>query len=93
MKCSVCGSKSNVSVCNSVFGAVSFAYCTECLQHNREPYGAMIGSLLGIRSLDEIADWIKPYIVGTLTFYDKTETDLLADIKEATDDYLKRRSI
>lgn len=34
--CDVCG-KTAFSVCSSALGAISFAYCKECLRQNAEP--------------------------------------------------------
>lgn len=42
-KCEVCGEIKPVQVCSSMLGAVSFAYCKDCLEAGLEPYGALIG--------------------------------------------------
>lgn len=41
-ECDVCGKQTNVVVCASVMGAVSFAYCKDCLEAGAEPYGVMV---------------------------------------------------
>lgn len=41
-KCDVCGKKTDVVVCASTMGAISFAYCKNCLQKGLEPYWAMV---------------------------------------------------
>lgn len=40
--CAVCGKKTDVMVCASVFGATSYAYCEHCLSNYLEPYDAMV---------------------------------------------------
>lgn len=41
-KCDVCGEETDVVVCASTMGAISFAYCKECLFKRLEPYWAMV---------------------------------------------------
>ena len=43
--CAVCGKKAEVVVCCSAFGAVSYAYCENCLTNGLEPYWAMVNSI------------------------------------------------
>lgn len=40
--CAVCGKKTDVIVCCSAFGAMSFAYCKDCWDNQLEPYSAMV---------------------------------------------------
>ena len=42
MKCDVCGKEGEVFVASSAYGAVSFAYCDDCLLIGREPYWAIV---------------------------------------------------
>jgi hypothetical protein len=86
LKCEVCG-KPAVGVCSSIFGAISCAFCKECLQAGREPYGNLVGGLSGIESYKGLADWAKDAIKPTLEFYGKTEEDLFVDIKKNDDDF------
>ena len=41
-KCDVCGKETDIVVCASTMGAVSFAYCENCLQKELEPYRVMV---------------------------------------------------
>ena len=40
--CSVCGKTTDVVVCASAFGAITYAYCKHCLDNDLEPYDAMV---------------------------------------------------
>ena len=42
MKCDVCGKESETFVTCSAYGAISYAYCKECLANGREPYNAIV---------------------------------------------------
>lgn len=42
MCCDVCGKETEVFVCASSMGAISFAYCKVCLTQGLEPYWAMV---------------------------------------------------
>ncbi len=44
-KCAVCGKETEVTVCCSAFGAVSYAYCDHCLVNHLEPYSAMVADI------------------------------------------------
>lgn len=41
-KCDVCGKETEVFVCASSMGAVSWAYCANCLKAGLEPYYSMV---------------------------------------------------
>ena len=41
-ECEVCGQIKPVQVCSSTLGAVSFAYCKDCLEAGLEPYGMLL---------------------------------------------------
>ena len=41
-KCAVCGKEGEVFVACSTCGAISFAYCEDCLNIGAEPYGALV---------------------------------------------------
>jgi hypothetical protein len=40
--CAVCGKETDVVACASSMGAISFAYCEDCLNKGLEPYNAMV---------------------------------------------------
>lgn len=58
-KCAVCGKETEVTVCCSAFGAVSYAYCNHCLVNNLEPYEAMVADISCAGNFPE--DINKPY--------------------------------
>ena len=41
-KCDVCSKETDVVVCASSMGAISFTYCKDCLNKGLEPYWAMV---------------------------------------------------
>lgn len=74
LKCDVC-EKPAVGVAASTCGAVSFAYCGECLSLHREPWGALVANCCTLER-GHVAEWFQPIIDATLEFYGKTEDDL-----------------
>ena len=86
--CDVCG-KEAVGVASSVTGPVSFAYCKECLQEKREPYGALVSmvSCCG-NSLDDINDVYREIIIKNLKYYNKTVEEFNADVKKSNDEMM-----
>lgn len=83
--CVICGNVSIV-VCSSSVGAISHAYCQECLDLGREEWNTLIGGLFGL-SRDNIAGWMKSIIEATCAFYGKTEDDLWNDIARIDAEY------
>jgi hypothetical protein len=86
LKCDVCGEPAVGSACSST-GPVSFAYCAECLRTNREPYSALIASMMGMKSLDQIAEWYRPIVLSNLKAEGKTLDEFFADTKKAREDW------
>ena len=41
-KCDVCGEETEVVVCASTMGPISYAYCEDCLNKGLEPYRSMV---------------------------------------------------
>lgn len=85
-KCNVCGSLERVSVRCSAMGAVSFGYCEDCRDSNREPWTALVGGLFGVPR-DDVAPWVKPIIAATLQHYGKTEDELWKDVENLSHEY------
>lgn len=84
-KCDVCGKETEVFVVCSSCGAISFAYCAECLNAGREPYDALVG--MGLTS-----DMInKPYkeqiLLPSLRFHGKTIEEFNADVEKEEAEY------
>ena len=86
MICDVCGERESVDVVCSRAGPVSFAYCRECLDSGREPYSAIVASLVGMNPMG-IADWYKPTIAATIKAEGKTVEQLFEDVREAEEEY------
>lgn len=78
-KCEVCQEREADGIVSSIFGAASVAYCNECLIAMREPYATMLGGLVGIKSLMDVAPWARPYVEATLEFYGKTVDEFVAE--------------
>lgn len=85
LNCVICGKKA-AGVCSSQMGPVSHAYCSECLYFHREEWNTLIGGLFGLDK-DSTADWVKPIIIATCEFYNRTEEELWNAVDKATEDY------
>lgn len=84
-KCDVCGKEAETVVCCSSCGAISFAYCQECLNSGREPYDALVG--MGLYS-DEVSKAYRSQILlPSLNFHGKTIEEFDADVKRLDDAY------
>ena len=80
MKCEVCGENEVERVACSATGAFSFGYCAGCLRSGREPYGAVVASLVGLSSFEEVALWYKPIVLTTLEAEGRSVDDLFRDV-------------
>ena len=85
--CDVCGKHESISVNCSATGAISFAYCKECLESGREPYNAIVAALFGSSNMGEVAEWFKPIIEVTLKAEGITIDQLFADVAEMEREY------
>lgn len=84
-KCAVCGKEAETFVACSSCGGVSFAYCSECIGKDLEPYDALVG--MGMY-FDEIADDFKRHILlPSLKFHGRTPEEFDTDVKQLYDDY------
>lgn len=86
-KCDVCGKETNTTVCCSSCGAVSFAYCDECLRTNREPYDALVG--MGLHYDTFCKTYKDKVLLPSLQFFGKTVEQFNADIDKMDEDYRK----
>jgi hypothetical protein len=86
-KCEIC-QKPALGVCSSRMGAISHAYCEECIKAQREPWTTLVGGLFGV-SRDDCADWVRPVIEATCKFYEKTEDELWNEVKKLEKEYVK----
>lgn len=85
MKCEVCG-QTAIGVYCSTTGAISFAYCRECVENLREPWSALVANCSTLER-GHVADWFKPVIKATLEFYGKTEDELWEEAESAWKEY------
>ena len=84
-KCDVCGKEAETVVCCSSCGAISFAYCQECLTSDREPYDALVG--MGLTSDCINKTYKKRILFPSLKFFGKTVEEFDADVMKMDDDY------
>ncbi len=87
LKCWICD-QAAVGVRASALGAISGAYCLECLSTGREPWSVLVGGLMGCER-GQVGNWVTPVIEATLAFYEKTEDDLWAAVEQAGANYEK----
>ena len=80
-KCDVCGKETNTVVCCSSCGAISFAYCEECLNVGREPYDALVG--MGLTSDCINKTYKEQILLPSLKFFGKTIEQFDADVEQA----------
>lgn len=82
--CSCCGKEKEVFVACSMLGAISFAYCADCLNAGVEPYDALVDyiSFAGAYPEDIQPDWLD-FIKLNLEFYNKTEEQFKKDLRKA----------
>lgn len=81
MKCSVCGKEGEVFVCCSACGAMSLAYCKDCLTAGAEPWGDLVAyiSLAG-RYPDKINQGGREIVRHTCRRLGKTEEEFAAAV-------------
>ena len=84
-KCDVCGKEAETFVACSACGAISFAYCRECLNEGLEPYGALVGMDLYFDEISE--DFKQEILLPSLKLHGKTLTEFDADVKQFDDGY------
>ena len=84
-KCDVCGKEAEVFVISSSCGAISFAYCRECLLACREPYDALVG--MGLISDCMNKTYKEQILLPSLKFHGKTLAEFDADVRQLDNDY------
>ena len=84
-KCDVCGKEAETVVCCSSCGAISFAYCQECLNTGREPYNALVG--MGLPSDCINKTYKQQILLPSLRFFGKTIEEFDTDVKKMDDEY------
>ena len=86
-KCNVCGKEADTVVCCSSCGAISFAYCAECLNEGREPYDALVG--MGLTSDCLNKTYKTQILLPSLKFFGKTIEEFDADVEKMDEEYME----
>lgn len=80
-RCNVCGKETDVVVCCSTMGAISYAYCKECYENMVEPYDAMVSYIACAgRFPDDINETYRGIVRRSLQYLGKTEEQFIADV-------------
>jgi hypothetical protein len=80
--CDVCGGEA-VGVCSSACGAISFAYCKDCLQNGAEPFSALAGSFYGIRQGEHNTS-LDTTIIASCKVANKTVDEFWSEVDKLT---------
>ena len=83
-KCDVCGKETDIVVCASSMGPISYGYCKECLNKSLEPYSAMVAyiSCAG-RFPDDINEYYQRHCRNILKGLNVSEEQFIKDVDEA----------
>jgi hypothetical protein len=84
LKCCICKQPA-IGVACSPFGAISSAYCADCLQSGREQWSILVGGLYGCPR-EDVHDAVRYVIKVTCEFYKKTEDEFWQEVKELAED-------
>lgn len=84
-KCDVCGKEAETVVCCSSCGAISFAYCQECLNAGREPYNALVGMGLPYDCINKT--YREQILLPSLKFFGKTIEEFNKDVEKMDEEY------
>lgn len=85
--CSVCGKNTDVAVCCSAFGAVTYSYCEDCLKNGLEPYWAMVNYIANAgRFPEDISEIYQELCRDILKKLGVSEEQFIADVNTTIDD-------
>jgi hypothetical protein len=92
--CDVCGKENTeIYVCASTMGAVSFGYCSDCLSKGLEPYDAMVAYIACAgRFPDDINEMYQRQVRRILKWLKISEEKFIEDVNKAItemDDYYR----
>ena len=80
-KCEVCGKETDIVVVASSMGAMSCAYCKDCLEAGAEPYDVMVAYIACAgRFPDDINEQYREMVRANLAYLDKTEEQFIEDV-------------
>ena len=85
--CDVCGKETDVVVCASTMGTISFAYCKDCFDKRLEPYWAMVAyiSCAG-RFPDDIHESYQELCRNILKGLGRTEEEFIQDVDRSIEE-------
>jgi transcription elongation factor Elf1 len=82
--CDVCGKETDVVVCASTMGAISFAYCEDCFNKQLEPYWAMVSYISCAGKFpNDINEDYQELCRNILKGLGKTEEQFIKDVDNA----------
>jgi hypothetical protein len=82
--CDVCGANAECTVCSSIFGAFSFAYCQDCFDLGKEPYSSVVNMIACAGPWPEgISTGYQTEVRRQLRLHNKTEEEFIADVQES----------
>lgn len=85
-KCAVCGKKTEVYVASSSIGAVTYAYCADCLRANVEPWEDLVYNCAVCGPYPEsVNEWFRGIVRDTCKYLGKSEEEF----KAAVDDEIR----
>lgn len=95
-KCDVCGKETDVVVCASSMGAVSWSYCKDCFHDGLEPYNTIVSYIACAgRFPEEINEEYQQEVRRMLNKLGKTEKEFIADVDKSIEkemEYWKKMS-
>jgi hypothetical protein len=82
LRCDVCGKPAQV-VAASAYGAISYAFCKECLTNGLEPYGGVVTYIACAgRFPEEINETYRADVRRMLPLWGKSEEEFIHDVDE-----------
>lgn len=79
--CDVCGKRTAVAVCCGGYGAISYAYCDDCLAKGLEPYGGVVAYIACAgRFPEDINETYRADVRRMLPLWGKTEEEFIRDV-------------
>lgn len=83
-KCDVCGTEGPTAVCSSLFGATSYAYCSDCFDVSKEPYQAIVAYISSAGYWpDDINEGYQREVRRQLRLHGKPEEIFKFDVERA----------
>ena len=86
-KCDVCEKETDIVVCASTMGAISFNYCEECFKKKLEPYWGIVADIsCAGRFPDDINEGYQEYVRYILQELGISEEKFIQDVNEVFND-------